>query len=268
MSRFIKVTELTQFEEGIITNSINSAGNVSLSNKTGYANSITLNSTTGDTSIVSSNGAILLQAGNGDAGNSGITLTSPEGNILLNPSLSNLVSCNSYIYAQQGGFNGPMYHTDQPTTALTYYLTFVQSGGVSGYYTPNFDSATLTYNPSTNLLAVAGLQLSGSTIVGTLASGVLTLGCNESSSRQFQVSLTSNITGLTLTNRRTNGVYSCSIYNVSGSTWTISNVLTGSNKTDYSSPISVANGEFALLQARTLFTNGSAYNYIDIVKYS
>jgi hypothetical protein len=149
-------------------------------------------------------------------------------------------------------------------------LTFVQSGGVSGYYDPAFDSATLTYNPSTNLLSVSGLQLSGATITGTFSAGVLSLGCNEASSRQFQIAMTANITGLTLSNRRTNGVYTCSLYNVSGSTWTISNVLTGTalNKTDYASPISVANGEFAVLTARTLLTNGTAYNYVSVMKFA
>jgi uncharacterized protein (DUF2345 family) len=243
---------------------------ISISNPNGFTNSITLNNTTGDTIIQSANGSVEITAGNGDAGNSGITLTSPEGNISLNTTLSNFVVCDSYIYAQLGGFNGPMYHTDQPTTALTYYLTFVQSGGIPGYYIPNFDSATLTYNPSTNLLAVSGLQLSGSTINGTFSAGVLSLGCNEASSRQFQIAMTANITGLILSNRRTNGVYTCSLYNVSGSTWTISNVLTGSasNKTDYASPISVANGEFAILTARTLLTNGTAYNYVSVMKFA
>ena len=147
-------------------------------------------------------------------------------------------------------------------------MTFVQSNGVSGYYDPAFDSATLTYNPSTNLLFVAGLQLSGSTVTGTLAAGVLTLGCNESSSRQFQVAMTSNITGLTCSNRRTNGVYTCSIYNVSGSVWTISNVLTGLNKTDYAAPIVMNNGDNAVMTIRTLLTNGVASNYTSVSKYS
>lgn len=253
-----------------ITNvdTISNTTGLTISNTTGFTNSINLNNTTGDITLSSSSGSVEITAGNGDAGTSGITLTTPEGNISLNPSLSNFVVCDSFIYAQQGGFNGPMFHNDQPTTAANYYLTFVQSGGISGYYIPNFDSATLTYNPSTNLLAVAGLQLSGATLTGTFATGVLTLGCNESSSRQFQIGMTANITGLTLSNRRTNGVYTCSLYNVSGLPWTISNVLSGTNKTDYLAPISVANGEYAVLTARTLLTNGTVYNYVSVVKYT
>jgi len=243
--------------------------NINISNATGFTNSISLNTTTGDTTIASAFGSVNITSGNGDAGASSISLFAPEGNISLNTTLSNFVTCDSFIYAQLGGFNGPMYHSDNPTSSGNYYLTFVQSGGVSGYYIPNFDSATLTYNPSTNLLSVAGLQLSGATNTGTFSAGVLSLGCNEASSRQFQIGMTANITGLTLSNRRTNGVYTCSLYNVSGSTWTISNVLTGSasNKTDYASPISVANGEFAILTARTLLSNGTAYNYVSVVKY-
>jgi uncharacterized protein (DUF2345 family) len=241
---------------------------ISISNPNGFTNSINLNHITGDILIQSANGSVEITAGNGDAGNSGITLTSPEGNISLNPSLSNFVVTDSYIYAQLGGFNGPMYHSDQPTTAATYYLTFVQSAGISGYYIPNFDSATLTYNPSTNLLSVSGLQLSGATNTPTFSAGVLTCGCNESSSRQFQFGITANMTGLTLTNRRTNGVYTVSIYNVSGSTWTINHILTGVNKTNYNTAISIANGDYAILTARTLLTNGTAYNYVSVEKYS
>ena len=149
-------------------------------------------------------------------------------------------------------------------------MTFVQSGGVSGFYDPAFDSATLTYNPSTNLLSVSGLQLSGATNTPTFASGVLTLGCNESSSRQFQFGMTANITGLTCSNRRTNGVYTCSIYNVSGTTYSINHILTGaaSNKTDYNTSINIANGDFAVMTIKTLLTNGTAYNYISVSKFA
>jgi len=262
--------EFTSTED---TNINTTGGDINITQTGTYQNYISFNSTgvnAGDITINSLNGSVNITAGNGDAGNSGITLTSPEGNISLNPSLSNFVVCDSFIYAQQGGFNGPMYHNDQPTTAATYYLTFVQSAGISGYYIPNFDSATLTYNPSTNLLSVAGLQLSGATNTPTFSAGVLTCGCNESSSRQFQIGMTANITGLTLSNRRTNGVYTCSIYNVSGSTWSIDHILTGSasNKTDYNTAINIANGDFAVLTARTLLTNGTAYNYVSVVKYA
>jgi hypothetical protein len=243
--------------------------NFSISNATGFTNSISLNTTTGDTTIASAFGSVNITSGNGDAGTSDISLYAVEGDIVLNTGSGYEVSSNAPITSSVG-YTGKVYHTDQPTTALTYYLTFVQSGGISGYYDPAFDSATLTYNPSTNLLSVAGLQLSGATITGTFSAGILSLGCNEASSRQFQIAMTANITGLTLSNRRTNGVYTCSLYNVSGSTWTISNVLTGTalNKTDYASPISVANGEFAILTARTLLTNGTAFNYVSVVKFA
>lgn len=244
-----------------------SATTLSLSTTGTFGSSISLNPTTGDMSLSSARGGILLTAGNGDAGFSGITLSAPEGDIALNTGAGYSVTSNARITSTVG-YQGKVYHTDQPTTNLPYYLTFVQSNGVSGYYDPAFDSATLTYNPSTNLLFVAGLQLSGSTVTGTLAAGVLTLGCNESSSRQFQVAMTSNITGLTCSNRRTNGVYTCSIYNVSGSVWTISNVLTGLNKTDYAAPIVMNNGDNAVMTIRTLLTNGVASNYTSVSKYS
>jgi len=250
----------------LTSTSLSSSSTLSLSTTGTFGSSISLNPTSGDLSLSSAGGGILLTAGNGDAGFSGITLSSPEGDIALNTGAGYNVTSNARITSTVG-YQGKIYHTDQPTTNLTYYLTFVQSGGVSGFYDPAFDSATLTYNPSTNLLSVAGLQLSGSTINGTLSAGVLTLGCNESSSRQFQVSITSNITGLTCSNRRTNGVYTCSIYNVSGSVWTISNVLTGLNKTDYAAPIVMNNGDTAIMTVRTLLTNGVASNYTSVSKF-
>jgi hypothetical protein len=195
-----------------------------------------------------------------------------DGNSLTNTcyrplDMNNQTISNASTITANTGYQGKVYHTDQPTTNLTYYLTFVQSNGVSGFYDPAFDSATLTYNPSTNLLFVAGLQLSGATVTGTLSAGVLSLGCNEASSRQFQVSMTSNITGLTCTNRRTNGVYTCTIYNVSGSVFTISNVLTGLNKTDYAAPIIMNNGDTAVMTIRTLLANGVTSNYTSVSKF-
>lgn len=251
----------------LTASSLSSSSTLSLSTSGTFGSSISLNPTSGDLSLSSAGGGILLTAGNGDAGFSGITLSSPEGDIALNTGGAGYSVTSNARITSTVGYQGKIYHTDQPTTALTYYLTFVQSGGISGFYDPAFDSATLTYNPSTNLLAVAGLQLSGSTITGTLSAGVLTLGCNESSSRQFQVSITSNITGLTCSNRRTNGVYTCTIYNVSGSVWTISNVLTGVNKTDYAAPIVMNNGDIALMTIRTLQTNGVASNYTSVSKF-
>jgi hypothetical protein len=247
--------------------SVTSPSTLTLSTTGTFSSSISLNPTTGDLSLSSAGGGLLLTSGNGDAGFSGITLSAPQGDIALNTGGAGYSVTSNARITSTVGYQGKVYHTDQPTTNLTYYLTFVQSGGVSGYYDPAFDSATLTYNPSTNLLFVAGLQLSGSTNTGTLSAGVLTLGCNESSSRQFQVSMTSNITGLTCSNRRTNGVYTCSIYNVSGSVFTISNVLTGLNKTDYAAPIVMNNGDTAVMTIRTLLTNGVTSNYVSVSKF-
>jgi hypothetical protein len=257
---------------GVVTSnltstSLSSSSTLNLTTTGTFGSLISLNPTTGDLSLSSAGGGLLLTAGNGDAGFSGITLSAPEGDIALNTGGAGYSVTSNARITSTVGYQGKVYHTDQPTTASTYYLTFVQSGGLSGYYDPAFDSATLTYNPSTNLLFVAGLQLSGSTVNGTLAAGILTLGCNESSSRQFQVSMNSNITGLTCSNRRTNGVYTCSIYNVSGSVFTISNVLTGLNKTDYAAPIVMNNGDTAIMTVRTLLSNGVASNYTSVSKF-
>ena len=169
------------------------------------------------------------------------------------------------------GYRGSVYHTDQPTTSQTYYLSFVQSGGVSGYFAPCFDSATLTYNPSTNLLLVNGLQLSVATNVPTsFAAGVLTLEANNASNREFSFPITANMTSLVMSNRRVNGVYTCNITNNSGSPWTISSALTGTNKTSFATA-TIGAGEFWVMTIKTLSFNtgggSTTYNCVSLEQF-
>lgn len=169
------------------------------------------------------------------------------------------------------GFNGQVYHSDQPTTNQTYYLTFVQainSGSTySGYYPPCFDSATLTYNPNTNLLLVNGLQLGTATNnITSFTGGTLTLEANNASSREFNFPITANMTGLVMNNRRVNGTYKCNISNSSGSSWTISSTLTGSNKTSFTTA-TISVGQTLVMTIRTLSFAGTTYNCVDLVPY-
>jgi hypothetical protein len=167
------------------------------------------------------------------------------------------------------GYRGNVYHTDNPTTNATYYLTFVQSAGVSGYYSPTFDSATLTYNPSTNLMAVQGLQLSTSQVAPiSFTAGVLTIGCNDASQRNFAFPITANMTGLTLNNRRINGVYTIAIANTSASPWTISVALTGSavNRTSYV-VATVAVGDSWIMTVKVQQFGATIYNCVSLERF-
>jgi hypothetical protein len=100
---------------------------------------------------------------------------------------------------------------DQPTTGSNYYLAF--SLATSGFLQMNVDSAQLTYNPSTNLLFVNGLQLSTAVNTPTYSAGTLTLSCNDATSREFSFNMTGNITQLAFSNARINGVYKVYLYN-------------------------------------------------------
>ena len=111
------------------------------------------------------------------------------------------------------GFLGSIYCEDQTTTNKNFYLTFVAAGGKTGFYAPYFDSEALRYNSGTNLLFVNGLQLSTNSYNVTISGGLATIDCNNASSREFKLSLTENMTGLYLANRRINGVYKIMITN-------------------------------------------------------
>jgi uncharacterized protein (DUF2345 family) len=166
------------------------------------------------------------------------------------------------------GFRGAVYHTDQPTTNLTYYLTFVQSNGTTGYYPPCFDSATLTYNPSTNLLLVNGLQLGTATnAITTFTAGTLTIECNSASNREFSFPITADMTGLTLSNRRVNGTYKINITN-SGTSRSISSSLSGAstNRTSYTTS-TIASGETWIMTIKVANFNGTTYNCVSLEKF-
>jgi len=166
---------------------------------------------------------------------------------------------------------GAIYHTDQPSTAATYYLTFVQSAGASGYYDPCFDSATLTYNPNTNLLLVNGLQLSTTTNTVTYSGTNLSIVGNDSTNREFNLTISGNIDSFNIINRRTNGTYKVNISNSSGSTWAINNVLgtltSQPNKTSYTASQNILVGDFWIMTIRVQSFAGTSYNCISLEKF-
>jgi hypothetical protein len=170
------------------------------------------------------------------------------------------------------GIQGGVYHTDQPTTAQTYYLSFVQSGGVSGYYLPCFDSATLTYNPSTNLLLVNGLQLSTvSNAIVSFTANYLTIEGNSASSREFNFPITADMNGLTISNRRTNGVYKVMITNSSGAPRTINSSLSTTslqpNRTSYNPSAVISVGDTWIMTIKVQNFAGTLYNCVSLEKF-
>jgi hypothetical protein len=174
------------------------------------------------------------------------------------------------------GFRGSVYHTDQPTTNQIYYLSFVQSNGVAGYYPPCFDSATLTYNPSFNILTVNALALNtgttGVTYSGNSLSATIS-GTSGQTNQEFKWTITttpSNITTFNLTNRRQNGVYRIYIINNSGGSFVINKTLSGTatNKTNFNNT-TIGAGETWIMEIQVVdFGTGNAINAIDLKNYS
>jgi hypothetical protein len=158
---------------------------------------------------------------------------------------------------------------DQPTTNTTYYLTFVTA--TSGNQPTYVDSSTLTYNSSTNLLLVNGLQLGTATNSVTFASNSLTIDCNSASSREFNFPITADMNGLNLTNRRTNGVYKVMITNTSGANRTINNTLattTGQpNRTSYNPSAVISVGDTWIMTIKVQNFAGTQYNCVSLEKF-
>jgi hypothetical protein len=173
-------------------------------------------------------------------------------------------------FLSSSGLDAKVFSTVQATLDATCSLSLLQ-GTDSGFYTPIFDSG-LTYNPSTNLLSVGALALSTSVNTPTFATGVLTIDCAFASSREFSYAITANITGLNLTNRRSNGVYKITITNNSGASRTVSSSLSGNatNRTNYNPPgnAPVAVGEFFVMTVQVLSAGGADVNFVNLMKYA
>jgi len=178
-------------------------------------------------------------------------------------------SQNPITTLDSNGLTAKVKSTLQATLDATCSLSLIE-GTTTGSYTPIFDSG-LTYNPSTNLLSVSSLALSTSVNTPSFATGVLTIDCAFASAREFSYAITANITGLNLTNRRTNGVYKIAITNNSGATRTINSTLTGTstNKTNYNPPgnAGVVVGEFFVMTVQVLSAGGADVNFVNLIKY-
>ena len=180
------------------------------------------------------------------------------------------VSLNPITTLDSNGLTAKVKSTAQDTLDATCSLSLLQ-GTTTGSYTPIFDSG-LTYNPSANLLAVNALALSTTTLAPTFATGVLTIDCAFATTREYSYAITANITGLNLTNRRTNGTYKITFTNNSGATRTINNTLTGiaTNKSNFNPPgnAAVAVGDFYVMTVLVLSAGGSDVNFINLMKYA
>jgi len=159
--------------------------------------------------------------------------------------------------------------TDQPTTNTTYYLTFVTA--TSGNQPTYVDSSTLTYNSSTNLLLVNGLQLGTATnAITSFTANYLTIEGNSASNREFNFPITADMNGLTISNRRGNGVYKINITNSSGASRTINSALSTNssqpNKTSYATA-TIAVGEFWVMTIKVLNFAGTLYNCVSLEKF-
>jgi hypothetical protein len=119
---------------------------------------------------------------------------------------------------------------------------------------------------------VNGLQLSTATnAIVSFTANYLTIECNMASNREFSFPITADMNGLTLSNRRVNGVYKINITNSSGAPRTINSVLTKNssqpNKTSYSPSAVIAVGEFWVMTIKVLNFAGTIYNCISLEKF-
>jgi hypothetical protein len=120
---------------------------------------------------------------------------------------------------------------------------------------------------SGNALSVESLQLSTSTIIPSLINGNFTLGCDNLTQRNFTSSVTQDVSGLILINPRLNGIYTLTLINISGSSWTISSVLTGGgNRTNYSTA-TIVPGQTWVMTIKRLFFNGTIYNCVSLERF-
>jgi hypothetical protein len=160
--------------------------------------------------------------------------------------------------------------TDQPSTASNYYLTFVTN--TSGNNALYVDSALLTYNSSTNLLLVNGLQLGTATnVIFSFTANVLTIECNSASNREFSFPITADMNGLNLSNRRLNSVYKINITNSSGVNRTINTTLSSTtsqpNKTSYNTSAIITVGDTWVMTIKVLNFAGTTYNCVSLEKF-
>jgi hypothetical protein len=108
------------------------------------------------------------------------------------------------------------------------------------------------------------LTLPNSLSATTFAAGILTCDFNSVSTGIFTATITANMTGITFSNGRVGGQYVIYV-SASGGTITIASTLSGTtNKTNYTTAISVLTTSVALLTVTFDGTNyiiaGSAYN--------
>ena len=129
---------------------------------------------------------------------------------------------------------------------VVYNIPFASSTtGSNALYAAGSGSSALTYNPSTLVLTTNNIALStAANIITSFSLGILTIECNNSSNREFNFPITGVMSGLTLSNRRANGVYKVYISNSSGSSHNINSTLSGAstNRTSYTTS-TIATGE-------------------------
>ena len=160
-------------------------------------------------------------------------------------------------------------------TSGTYYIPFSKTNIATGnvLYIDN-TTGPLSYDPSSSLLAVGGLQLSTTIYPVTWTAlttfgGELAFDCADSSSREFSFDMSGNVNTFNPINRRTNGTYKVYIINKSGSSYTISYpLISGSGiNTSWNSTQTINNNENWILTMQVGFFGTNRINMLTLVRY-
>jgi hypothetical protein len=154
--------------------------------------------------------------------------------------------------------------TDTNTNA-TFYPVFVSASGSGQTLRADIASGPLFYNPSTAVFFATTLSStdtqfgSGTSAITSFTAGTLTLAGGNVSFKNFSWVLTggtNNMTALTLSSGRINGVFNVGIINNGSGSLTINNTGLGLNTLcSYTAPVVVLAGNLAVMTINVLSVN-------------
>ena len=157
---------------GALTASFISASTAITSAAATFTGPVTMSSTLSASNISASNQFIagnLTALGNTTLGNASNDVVSITGSTVISGSLTVVGNIAGTIDSASA-----ISITDTPTTAGTYYVTFVD--GTSGVRALRTDSSTLTWNPNTNTISSSGNLYVGGGIIDTVATSATLFG--------------------------------------------------------------------------------------------
>ena len=206
-----------------------------------------------------------------DSSANGIGAIQKTAGISCNPS-TNTITATTFIGNLNGTANNVVVTSDN--TGGTYYIPFTKTSGTSNKALFQDDTTTpLSYDPSSNLISVSGLQLS--TAFNTVSytfngfNYTLTIECNDASTREFVLDISGNMNQFETNNRRSNGIYKVYITNTSGASKTIAYPLVSGSgiNTSWNTPQTIGVGENWILTIIVGKFGPDRINMLTLVRY-